>query len=94
MVSGQLHAPTALPTRKASPVPIGWVGPKASFDGMKEWKFLTLPGLELQLLGRPVRSQLLYRGPGIIYMHGMVLEFDYGSFELQERLVSTWHQTW
>jgi hypothetical protein len=30
----------------------GWVDPRAGLDDMKEWKFLTLPGLEL----RPPRS--------------------------------------
>jgi hypothetical protein len=36
------------------------VGPRASPDDMKR-KFLTLPGLELRPLGRPARSQSLYR---------------------------------
>jgi hypothetical protein len=39
----------------------GWVGPKASLDDMEKWKFLTLPGFELRLLGSPARSQSLYR---------------------------------
>jgi hypothetical protein len=30
-------------------------------DDMEKRKFLTLPDLELQLLGRPARSQSLYR---------------------------------
>jgi hypothetical protein len=50
-VSGQLHAPAALP-----PVPIfigGWV------DDMEKWKFFTLPGLELPLplVVQPVASR-------------------------------------
>jgi hypothetical protein len=36
------------------------VGPRAGLDDVKR-KFLTLPGLELQPLGRPTRSQSLYR---------------------------------
>jgi hypothetical protein len=39
----------------------GWVGPRAGLDDVENRKFLTLPGLELRLLGRPARSQSLYR---------------------------------
>jgi hypothetical protein len=39
----------------------GWVDPSASLDDMEKWKFLTLPGLELQTLCCPARSQSLYR---------------------------------
>jgi hypothetical protein len=39
----------------------GWVDPRAGLDDMEKRKFLTLPGLELLPLGRPSRSQLLYR---------------------------------
>jgi hypothetical protein len=39
----------------------GWVGPRAGLDNMEEWKFLPPPGLELQRLDRPARSQSLYR---------------------------------
>jgi hypothetical protein len=35
----------------------GWVSPRAGLDDVEKWKFLTLLGLELQSLGRPVRSQ-------------------------------------
>jgi hypothetical protein len=38
----------------------GWVDPRAGLDVEKR-KFLTLPGLELRTLGRPTRSQSLYR---------------------------------
>jgi hypothetical protein len=34
----------------------GWVGPGAGLDDVEKRKFLTLPGLELRLLGRPARS--------------------------------------
>jgi hypothetical protein len=37
------------------------VGPTTSPDDVEKRKFLTLPGLELRALGRPARSQLLYR---------------------------------
>jgi hypothetical protein len=37
-----------------------WVGPEAGLDDVKR-NFLTLPGLELRPLGRPARSQSLYR---------------------------------
>jgi hypothetical protein len=37
------------------------VGPRAGLDDVEKKKFLTLPGLELRLLGRPAHSQSLYR---------------------------------
>jgi hypothetical protein len=37
------------------------VDPRASLDNLEKRKFLTLPGLELRPLGRPARSQSLYR---------------------------------
>jgi hypothetical protein len=37
------------------------VDPRAGLNDVKNRKFLTLPGLELQLLSRPARSQSLYR---------------------------------
>jgi hypothetical protein len=39
----------------------GWVDPRAGLDDLGKRKFLTLPGLELQTLGRPACSQSLYR---------------------------------
>jgi hypothetical protein len=39
----------------------GWVEPRASLDDAENRKFSTLPGLELRHLGRPFRSQSLYR---------------------------------
>jgi hypothetical protein len=39
----------------------GWVGSRASLNDMEKRKFLTLLGLELQPLGHPACSQLLYR---------------------------------
>jgi hypothetical protein len=38
-----------------------WVGPRAGLDDLGKGKFLNLPGLELQPLGRRARSQSLYR---------------------------------
>jgi hypothetical protein len=37
------------------------VKPRADLDNVEKRKFWTLPGLELRPLGRPVRSQSLYR---------------------------------
>jgi hypothetical protein len=37
------------------------VGPRASLDSVEKRKFFILPGLELRPLGRPARSQSLYR---------------------------------
>jgi hypothetical protein len=39
----------------------GWVDPRVGLDDVEKRKFLTLPGLELRLLGRPARNQSLYR---------------------------------
>jgi hypothetical protein len=63
-VSGQLHAPAALPPGKEPPGAHwigGWVDLRAGLDDLEKRKFLALPGLELRPLGRPVRSQSLYR---------------------------------
>jgi hypothetical protein len=38
-----------------------WVDPRSGLDDVEKRKFLTLPGLELRPLGRPARSQSLYR---------------------------------
>ena len=35
----------------------GWVGPSAGMDDVEKRIFLTLPGLELQILRRPARNQ-------------------------------------
>jgi hypothetical protein len=37
------------------------VGPKAGLEDVERRKFFTLQGLELRPLGRPTRSQSLYR---------------------------------
>jgi hypothetical protein len=37
------------------------VGPRAGLDAAEKGIFLTLPGLELRPLGRPVHNQSLYR---------------------------------
>jgi hypothetical protein len=39
----------------------GWVDLRGCLDDMEERKFLNLPELELRPLGRPARSQSLYR---------------------------------
>jgi hypothetical protein len=51
------------------------VGPRAGLDEVEKRKFLTLPGLELLPLGRPARSQSLYR-----------LRYP-GSYEVDEKYV-------
>jgi hypothetical protein len=63
-VSSQLHAPgrfTPSDRDLGTHCVGGWVGPRARMDGVENRKFLTLPGLELRQLGRPARSQSLYR---------------------------------
>jgi hypothetical protein len=39
----------------------GWVGSRAGLDDLEKKKFLSPPGFELRPLGRPARSQSLYR---------------------------------
>jgi hypothetical protein len=39
----------------------GWVGLRAGMDDVEKRKFLTPPELDPQPLGRPARSQSLYR---------------------------------
>jgi hypothetical protein len=38
-----------------------WVDLRAGVDNVEKWQFLSLSGLELRHLGRPARSQSLYR---------------------------------
>jgi hypothetical protein len=45
------------------------VGLRTGLDDMEKRKFLTLPGLELRPLGRPGRSQSLYRLRSSIYIY-------------------------
>jgi hypothetical protein len=49
-VSGQFHAPAALPAERAPGTHFigGWVDPRAGLDDMEKWTLFTLPGLELQ----------------------------------------------
>jgi hypothetical protein len=58
--TGQLHAPAALPLGIDTHW-IGWVGARTVLDYGKMRKTLPLPELELRPLGRPARSQSLYR---------------------------------
>jgi hypothetical protein len=58
-VSGQLHAPAALPSLHPFYRRLG--GPQSRSGHLEKRKFLALPGLELRSLGRPVHSQSLYR---------------------------------
>jgi hypothetical protein len=62
-VSGQLHSRPLYPGERAPGNHWigGWVDPRADLDYVEKRKFLTLPGLELQPLGRPANSQSLYR---------------------------------
>jgi hypothetical protein len=39
----------------------GWMDPRAGMDDVEKRKFLILPGLQLQPLRHPARSQSLYR---------------------------------
>jgi hypothetical protein len=46
---------------KKPTVLIGYMHPRAGLEGVEKKNFLTPPGLELRPLGRPARSQSLYR---------------------------------
>jgi hypothetical protein len=51
-LSGELHAPTALPSGKEPPAAHcigGWVDPRARIDDTEKWKFLTLSGQRIKL---------------------------------------------
>jgi hypothetical protein len=39
----------------------GWMGPRTDLGCMEKRNFLTVPGLELRILGLPARSQSLHR---------------------------------
>jgi hypothetical protein len=58
---------------------VDWVGSRASLDDTEKGKFLTIPGLQLRFLGRPARSQSLYR----LHYPGSVIDK-----ELWEELVA------
>jgi hypothetical protein len=62
-VSGQLHAPVALPRGRAPGTHWigGWLGPRTGLDDVERRKILSLPGLEFRPLGRPAHSQSLYQ---------------------------------
>jgi hypothetical protein len=49
-MNGELRAPATLPP-----------GSRAGLDDVEKRNYLTLPRLELRTLGRPARSQSLYR---------------------------------
>jgi hypothetical protein len=48
-----------------------WVNPRAGLDDLEKRKFLTLLGLELRTLGRPIRIQWYYEQ--ILKKYGMIL---------------------
>ena len=58
-VSGQLHAPDALPQgkRPGTNCIVGWVGPRADLDGCGKSR----PPAGIRSLDRPARSESLYR---------------------------------
>jgi hypothetical protein len=63
-VSGQFHAPDALPPGKEPPGTQwigGWLGPRSGLDEVERRKILQLTGLEQRPLAPPSRSYSLYR---------------------------------
>jgi hypothetical protein len=65
-----------------------WVDRRAGLDDVEKRKFLTLPRLELRHLGRPPRSQSLYRLRFMAYT-GM---FIYGLTQTRLNYGSTWQK--
>jgi hypothetical protein len=84
-VSDQLHALASLPPGEESSVLIGWIegwlGLRAVLHDIEKGTYFTLPGLELRILGRAVRSQFLYRlrYRGLIYnrLYSLSDKFEY-----------------
>jgi hypothetical protein len=58
------------------------VDPRAGLDDVEKKKFLALPGLELQPLGRPSHSQLLcrLRYPGSQYFRALIFIMGFVGF--------------
>jgi hypothetical protein len=63
------------------------VDPRTGLDDVEKRKFLTPPGLELRRLGRPARSQSLYRLPEAFKILNLVcVKFSvalYGACEMR-----------
>jgi hypothetical protein len=61
------------------------VGPRTGLDDVEKRKFLPLPGLELGRLGRPARSQSLYRlrYPGSRYRWEDNIKMDINEIALE-----------
>jgi hypothetical protein len=62
-VSGQLHAPAALPPGKEPPGTHwigGWMAPRAGLENLEKRTFFNLVRLELRPLSRPAYNQSLY----------------------------------
>jgi hypothetical protein len=94
-VSGQFHAPAALPPGKEPPSTYwvgGWVDPTASMDNVENRKFLTLPGFELRPLGRPAGSQSLYRlrYPGSFCIITTDLKSFFYIISMKIRVLTVW----
>jgi hypothetical protein len=83
-MSGQLHTPATLPPGKEPPVPLDkrLGGPQTRSGLRGEEKILTLPGLELQPLGRPARSYPI--------VHVSCIFNDAVSIETVQRMMIGW----
>jgi hypothetical protein len=62
------------------------VGPRACLDDVEKRKRLPIPGLELRHLGRPARSQRLYR---LRYPGSLITTKTYGKLELELHTTAT-----
>jgi hypothetical protein len=76
-VSDQVQAQNALFQEERAPSTNwlgGWMDPRADPDDFERRNFLTLPGLELRILGRLARSQSLSRFP-TVFSKGFITMF-------------------
>jgi hypothetical protein len=70
----------------------GWVYPRAGLDVVEKRKLLTLPGLELLILGHPVCSQSLYRLLDYIIIEILNTKFSLFTLPKSMGVLATTHQ--
>jgi hypothetical protein len=84
-VSYQFHVPAALPPRGTQRYPLHRKlgGPQSRSRRYEKWNFLTLPGLEIRPLSRPISSKSLYR----LHYRGCSQRLIRGIYELCYRVL-------
>jgi hypothetical protein len=85
---GKLNVPAALPPEEKPPSThwIGdWMGSRTCLVDVEKRKFLTIPALELRPLGRPARSQSLYR---LLLEIGIKVKQYPGHYHMKRKVLS------